>query len=143
MTQSKRKPNDAKLILILILTGVIIMGVILALLYKLLLSFSPTALRVWVVAATLALPLASWASWHVSRSIARTHLDGVDKGIDKVMHAAQKTADVRDRSAAMSRVARVERRTSQPVVQTDLLPNLPPPTITHQRRSSSGEIIDV
>lgn len=142
MSRSKRTTNDRKLVLGFIVVVSIVAVAILYGLYTLLTALSPTVLRVWAVAATLALPLVGWVSWHVSRSITDTHLAGVDKGIDKVMHAAQKTADVRDRSAAMSRVTRVT-PTGPPTNQADLLSTLPAPTISHRRRTPQGEIIDI
>jgi hypothetical protein len=119
MTKPKRNTND--LILVLSLIIVVSLTALAALLgiYKLVISLSPTVLRVWAVLATAALPLVGWSSWHVSRHVTKTEatLEGLDKGIEKVMGAAQRTADVRDRSAAMSRVARAHQRTNTPANQ--------------------------
>lgn len=53
------------------------------------------ALRWWAGVATAILPLVAGASWALGRWQAREVLKGVDLGVDRVMRAAQGTADLR------------------------------------------------
>ncbi len=125
-----------RLTLALIGAAVILVGIV----YALVTAISPTALRVYAILVTLALPLAGWIGWYVGRYAAQAYLSGLERGTDTVMHAAQKTADVRDRSAAMARVARGVR--SSAAGQGVVLPELPPATITHRPRQSD-KVIDL
>ncbi|MGD9098896.1 MAG: hypothetical protein PVF45_00350 [Anaerolineae bacterium] len=125
-----------RLTLALIVAVVTIAGIV----YAIVTTISPTALRFYAVLVTLALPLVGWAGWYIGRYAAQAYLSGLERGTDTVMHAAQKTADVRDRSAAMARAAR-----GVPVGaggQGVVLPELPPATITHRPRQSD-KVIDL
>lgn len=97
-------------------------------------SLSIGALRAWAVATIFIIPLSIFAGWRLGTRDARAHLSGLDKGIDRVMGAASKTADLRTSTAG-----RVRQVTTVMPTSTLRLPN---PEIVHVK-PTSDEVVDL
>ncbi len=99
---------------------------------------SPAALRWWAGAATAAVPLAIWGGYAMGRLAARERLTGLEQGVDAVMRAAERTANLR---VATVREVREIRRSDHPPesathpAQVVIVPALP--------RLASGQGHDV
>jgi hypothetical protein len=86
--------------------GLIVIGLILLMIVLLILgptiygifNLELTALRVWAVVATLALPGAFGLGLVAGWKRAGTTIEGLDKGIEAVIVAARDVADIKDRS---------------------------------------------
>ena len=73
----------------------LLFGILLATLYWLTGKLSWSGLRWWAWGATVALPLASGLAWYYGRSTAQAQMTGIQWGVNQVMGAAHKTADLR------------------------------------------------
>lgn len=85
-------------------------------------------LATWAILATLGLPAIAWASWRLGHLKSTGVLEGLDKGIDKVVTAATKL------------------RTKEPKasIQVAVLPQLPqPPQVVHRQLTTGDEVIDL
>jgi len=85
----------------LIVVGIVVFVVVLLLLGPMIygiFQLDATALRVWAVVVTLALPCVAGMGYMAGRGTAKTALDGLNLGVEKVMLAAERAANIKDRS---------------------------------------------
>jgi hypothetical protein len=125
--------NQDKALIIMALTtvGLAIIGLVL-----LTSVLSVGVLRAWAVASIFIIPLTGLAGWRLGTRDARAHLSGLDKGIDSVMRAADRTANLRTMAATRARQVMAVTSTPQPL-------RLPDPEIVHVRPASDDEVIDL
>jgi len=110
------------LVIVLLLLGPMIYGIF---------QIDPTALRVWAVVVTLALPCIFGLGYWAGRGTARTAIDGLSLGVDSVMAAAREVADIKDRSF---------KKTVQHAKPQFNIAMLPQPQIQHRLADGRGEI---
>ena len=121
---------------LVIFVMLILLGII-ALAVALVMSMSVGALQGWAVVSIFVLPMTFGAGWRLGTRDSRAHLSGLDKGINAVMKAAGKTADLRTTTAARARQVLSTRVTGQEPLQ------LPDPQIVHVGVVNSEEVIDL
>jgi cytochrome c biogenesis protein CcdA len=90
------------LMTLLVVAGALLVGVVGGLLYALA-HASESALRWWAGLATVALPLALAGGYRVGKLAAGERLRGLEQGVDTVMDAAQRTADLRGQAVREAR----------------------------------------
>ena len=69
------------------------------------LHVSPNATRAWALVATALIPLAAWLGHHFGTLETRSTLHGLDTGVDRVVGAATRVADVKVSAARAMRQA--------------------------------------
>jgi hypothetical protein len=102
--------------------GLLIIGSMIGLLTYALLHAHLTTLRWWAGLTTLALPLTGILAYSVGRLASRERIRGLETGVQKVMNAAQQTADLRVR---MVQQARNKPQPQSPAVQVFIPGGLP------------------
>ena len=86
--------------------AVVIGGLVYALFHA-----SLSTLRWWAGVATVAVPLAVWGGYVLGKMVARERLTGLEQGVNTVMKAAERTANLR---VATIREVREVRRPESP-----------------------------
>jgi hypothetical protein len=84
---------------------------------------NPTTLRWWAGIATVALPITGALAYSLGRLASKERIMGLETGVQKVMAAAQQTADLRVR---MVQQARQKPQPQTPAVQVFIPGGLPP-----------------
>lgn len=97
-------------------------------------SLDPTTLKVWTLLATAAVFPAVWFGYWLGATESRGKVAGLDLGVNRVIEAATRTADLRATAASAMR-----RAVSDGPQELVLLPE-PPITV---QRLAEGEVIDV
>jgi len=122
--------------------GLLIIGTLIGLIVYALLHVSLTTLRWWAGIATLALPLTGALAYALGRLASRERIMGLETGVEKVMNAAQQTADLRVR---MVRQARQKPQPQTPAVQVFIPGGLPPAggPVVLPPSSRSDEVVEV
>jgi len=103
--------------------GLIIIGAMVGLFVWALTHANLTTLRWWAGIATLALPLTGILAYALGRLASKERIMGLETGVEKVMNAAQQTADLRVR---LVHQARQKPQPQAPAVQVFIPGGLPP-----------------
>ena len=125
--------NQEKALIVMAFTG---LGAVTLGLWALVSVLSPGVLRAWPVLSIILMPVIFFAGWRLGTRDARAHLSGLDKGIDKVMKAAEKTAGLR-----VSTVGRVRQARQTPIILQEPL-RLPDPEIIHVQ-AATDDVVDL
>jgi hypothetical protein len=140
--EAREQAQTAWMWLGLIVTSLVLIAGLLWICWQIVKTVDADTVRIWAVATTLALPIIGIVCWKLGQTWAEGRVSGLDLGVNEVMRAAQKTADLRVGTVARVRQSTV--RQAPPAASQAPPPALPQPRITHRAEDGAGaHVIDV